>query len=80
MECRREVSLDISDSWRGLSWCNSVLVACGAMSIMGVERLEGMYAVDNVGFEKEGSVFVGTGEFVDHFRCKMAPDRMRCDL
>lgn len=39
-----------------------------------------MYTVDNVGFEEEGSVLVGTEEFIDHFRCEMGPDRVRSDL
>lgn len=46
----------------------------------GVRRLVCMYAVDDVGFEEEGSVFVGTDEFVDHLRSRIAPDRMSYDL
>jgi hypothetical protein len=38
-----------------------------------------LYAVDDVGFEEEGSVLVGTDEFVDHFRCGMESDRMGSD-
>ncbi len=52
----------------------------GRIPMMEIGRLEGMYAVDNVGFEEEGSVFVGTDECIDHLRCRIAPDRMNCDL
>jgi len=45
-----------------------------------VGRLVGMYAVDNVGFEEEGSVFVGADEFIDHLRSRIALDRMGYDL
>lgn len=47
---------------------------------IGVRRSVGMYTVDDVGFKEEGSVFVGTDEFVDHLRSRIAPDRMSCDL
>jgi hypothetical protein len=39
-----------------------------------------LYAVDNVGFEEEGTVLVGTKEFVDHFRCGVESDRVYFDF